>query len=186
LHFIEGSALYDDTCYGARNFPSNQPIYIISRQSLCQTTSTGYSRIFSGHYFVRRIVEFQYQPDSPFASTPHHSDGDDDADDPFPSRPDSSNNFSIHRSTNTTHRREPQPTPPVFGPPVDSYRVNMWIAGSLMVQDPHFNLLMADSGCEISVFSSDRYFVTREYRRTEILTCLLCHLASWPQPARFL
>jgi hypothetical protein len=46
----------------------------------------------------------------------------------------------------------------------------MWIAGSLMVQDPHFNLLMADSGCEISVFSSDSYFVTREYRRTEILT----------------
>jgi hypothetical protein len=49
LHFTEGSALYDDTYYGARNFSFNQPIYIISSQSLCQTTSTGYSCIFSGH-----------------------------------------------------------------------------------------------------------------------------------------
>lgn len=52
LHFTEGLAWYDDTCYGARKFPPNQPVYIISRQSLCQPTSTGYSSKFSGHHRV--------------------------------------------------------------------------------------------------------------------------------------
>jgi hypothetical protein len=149
LHFTEDSALYD-ACYGARNLPLNQPIYIISSQSLCQTTNTGYSRIFSGHYFVRRIIESQYQLDSTFSFTHHPSDGDDNADSQFQSRPDPSNDFSARCSTSTQNRWEQQQTSPVFGPPVDSYRVNMRIAGSLMVQDPHFNSFMTDSGCKIS------------------------------------
>jgi hypothetical protein len=98
-------------------------------------------------FFVRRLVESQNQPDSVFSSMNHTPADGDDTDDQFTPLPNSSDDFLTNSpNLSTTNRQESQTPQPFFRPPVDSCRINMQITGSLMVQDPHFNLLMADSG----------------------------------------
>jgi hypothetical protein len=182
LHFLEGHAMPSDQCYSLLDIRPNQPIYIVSRQSLRYSTTTGYTRLFLGHYFVRRVIDANVV-DSLFQSTVDlfsNDDADTSTDtfngNEFPnvhSAAQLSPNPSLDRHANDTvtdtqDRREPTTTSPEDS--VEQYRINMWMAGSMIAKEKNSSSLMADSGCEISVLTSDKYFVSRQYCRTEILT----------------
>ena len=193
LHFCQGHVLYSDTCYGLLDIRPTQPIFIVSRQSFCSTTSTGYTRLFSGHYFVRRLIDFSriipdsHKPDANIWTQSFDRNiqaGLNDNVFTFVNRPsnnntyinsaqptsNSSNSDNVHHASllSSANRREPMYSFALDH--ADQHRINMFIAGSLIAKDSTANLLMADSGCEISVLPTDRYFISKEYRRTEILT----------------